>query len=74
MLLAANGLTFWQELQIAFNYHVKSFPQRQRLALVCLRALICIRFKTGEGYIPLKDVAERQDISLKYLEGIMSAL
>ena len=28
----------------------------------------------GEGYIPMKDVAARQDISLKYLEKILPVL
>lgn len=39
-----------------------------------LRVLLDLAEHGSEGYIPLKDVAERQDISLKYLEGIMSAL
>ena len=30
--------------------------------------------ENGEGYIPLKDVAARQEISQKYLEGIMADL
>lgn len=28
----------------------------------------------GEGYIPLKSITERQNISQKYLEGIMTSL
>ena len=39
-----------------------------------LRVLLDLAEHGCEGYIPLKDVAERQDISLKYLVGIMSAL
>lgn len=30
--------------------------------------------RDGESYIPMKDVASRQDISLKYLERILPAL
>jgi Rrf2 family iron-sulfur cluster assembly transcriptional regulator len=29
---------------------------------------------TAEGYIPMKDVAQRQDISLKYMEKILPSL
>lgn len=39
-----------------------------------LRVMIDIaQHNTGE-YIPLKDIAERQEISIKYLEGITAAL
>ena len=39
-----------------------------------LRVLLDLAEHSSGEYIPLKDVAKRQDISLKYLEGIMSAL
>lgn len=39
-----------------------------------LRVMLDLVDHRGEGYIPLKDIAERQDISRKYLEGIMTAL
>ena len=39
-----------------------------------LRVLIDLAENQGDGYIPMKDVAARQGISLKYLEQIMPAL
>ena len=39
-----------------------------------LRVLIDLAEHGGEKYIPLKDVAERQEISLKYLERILPVL
>ncbi len=39
-----------------------------------LRVLIDLAENENGGYIPLKDIAARQEISLKYLEGIMSVL
>ncbi|MDE6189134.1 MAG: RrF2 family transcriptional regulator [Clostridia bacterium] len=39
-----------------------------------LRVLIDLAEHSGGEYIPLKDVAQRQQISLKYLEGIMTTL
>lgn len=39
-----------------------------------LRVMIDLAEHYGEGYIPLKDVAQRQEISLKYLEKILPAL
>lgn len=39
-----------------------------------LRVLIDMAEHTGEGYIPMKDVADRQNISLKYLEKILPVL
>ena len=39
-----------------------------------LRVLIDLAEHGGGEYIPLKDVAQRQQISLKYLEGIMTTL
>lgn len=39
-----------------------------------LRFLIDIAEHQSEGYVPLKDVAERQDISEKYLESIVKLL
>ena len=39
-----------------------------------LRVLIDLAEHTGDGYIPMKSIAERQGISLKYLEQIGPAL
>lgn len=39
-----------------------------------LRVMIDIAEHQGEGLVPLRMVAERQHISLKYLEGIVSSL
>lgn len=40
----------------------------------CLRVMIDLAEHQGESYIPMKDVAKRQDISLKYLEKILPVL
>ena len=39
-----------------------------------LRVMIDLAEHAGEGYIPMKDVAQRQGISLKYLEKILPVL
>lgn len=39
-----------------------------------LRVMIDLAEHRNDGYIPMKEVAERQGISLKYLERIMPAL
>ena len=39
-----------------------------------LRVMIDLAEHINDGYIPMKEVAERQGISLKYLERIMPAL
>ena len=39
-----------------------------------LRVMIDLAEHAGESYIPLKDVVARQEISQKYLEGIMADL
>lgn len=39
-----------------------------------LRVMIDIATHQGEGYVPMKDVAARQELSLKYLEQILPAL
>lgn len=39
-----------------------------------LRVLVDLAEHRKEGYIPMKDVAGRQDISLKYLERILPVL
>lgn len=39
-----------------------------------LRVMIDLAEHTDRGYIPMKEVADRQGISLKYLERIMPAL
>lgn len=39
-----------------------------------LRVMVDLAEHAGDGYIPMKEVAARQDISLKYLEQIMPAL
>ena len=39
-----------------------------------LRVMIDLAEHRDNGYIPMKEIAERQDISLKYLERILPAL
>ncbi len=39
-----------------------------------LRVMVDLAERDGQGFIPLKEIAERQEISLKYLESIMAAL
>lgn len=39
-----------------------------------LRVLIDLAEQTGGGYIPLRDIVKRQDISQKYVESIMTML
>lgn len=39
-----------------------------------LRVMIDLAERKGDGYIPMKDVAERQQVSLKYLERILPVL
>ena len=39
-----------------------------------LRVMIDLAQHKDDGYIPMKAVAERQGISLKYIQGIMSVL
>lgn len=39
-----------------------------------LRVLIDMAEHQSEGYLPLKDIAQRQEISEKYLESIVKAL
>lgn len=39
-----------------------------------LRVMIDIATNQGDGYVPMKDVAARQELSLKYLEQILPLL
>ena len=39
-----------------------------------LRVMIDLAEHYGTGYIPMKEVAKRQDVSLKYLERILPVL
>lgn len=39
-----------------------------------LRVMLDLAIHYGEGYIPLRDIADRSNISLKYLEQIISML
>ncbi len=39
-----------------------------------LRVMIDLAEHPGEGYIPLREIAQRQDISEKYLESILKLL
>lgn len=39
-----------------------------------LRVMVDLAENTGSGFIPLKDIGERQNITLKYLEQIISLL
>ena len=43
-------------------------------ARYALRVMIDLAQNQQDGYIPLKDIAARQDISEKYLESILKAL
>lgn len=40
----------------------------------CLRVMIDLAQHSGEGFSPMKDVAQRQEISLKYLEKLLPVL
>lgn len=40
----------------------------------CLRVMLDLAEHQSDGYIPMKDVAQRQEISLKYLEKILPVL
>ena len=39
-----------------------------------LRVMVGLALKDGEEYVPLKQIAEEEDISQKYLESIMTIL
>lgn len=39
-----------------------------------LRVMVDLAMNQGDGYVPMKDVAARQDLSLKYLEQILPPL
>lgn len=39
-----------------------------------LRVLLDLAEHSGDGYVPMKDIARRQEVSKKYLEQIMPAL
>ena len=39
-----------------------------------IRVMLDVAANQGDGYVPMKDVAERQGLSLKYLEQILPAL
>ncbi len=39
-----------------------------------MRVLIDLAEQEGDGYVPLKDIADRQHISRKYMESIMTVL
>ena len=39
-----------------------------------LRVMLCLAQRGGDEYIPLKEIAEAEGISQKYLESIMSVL
>ena len=39
-----------------------------------LRVMLCLAQRGGDDYIPLKELAEAEDISQKYLESIMTIL
>jgi len=39
-----------------------------------LRVMVHFAMRGGEGYIPLKEIAESENISQKYLEAIMTTL
>ena len=39
-----------------------------------LRVMVCLAERSGEAYVPLKEIAENEGISQKYLETIMTTL
>ncbi len=39
-----------------------------------LRVMVCLAQRAQEGYVPLKEIAEAEEISQKYLESIMTTL
>ena len=39
-----------------------------------LRVMVCLALRANEDYIPLKEIAEAEGISQKYLESIMTTL
>ena len=39
-----------------------------------LRVMVCLALRNKEDYIPLKEIAETENISQKYLEAIMTTL
>lgn len=39
-----------------------------------LRVMVCIALKASGDFIPLKEIAEKEEISQKYLESIMTIL
>ena len=39
-----------------------------------LRVMVCLAERSGEAYVPLKEIAESEGISQKYLESIMTTL
>ena len=39
-----------------------------------LRVMLCLAQRDGDSYIPLKEIAEAEEISQKYLESIMTIL
>ena len=39
-----------------------------------LRVMLCLAQRGDDAYIPLKEIAEAEDISQKYLESIMTIL
>ena len=39
-----------------------------------LRVMVCLAERSGEEYVPLKEIAESEGISQKYLESIMATL
>ena len=51
--------------------HVIMISTKGRYAL---RVMADMAQNQGEGYLPLKEIAQRQDISEKYLESILKGL
>ncbi len=39
-----------------------------------MRVMVCLAQRSQEGYVPLKEIAEAEEISQKYLESIMTTL
>ena len=39
-----------------------------------LRVMVCLAQRSGDDYVPLKEIAEAENMSQKYLESIMTVL
>lgn len=60
------------------RHHIRAAKEAAMLVSTkgryALRVMIDLAEHVGEGYLPLRDIARRQDISEKYLESILKVL